>query len=70
MFRLPSYLLVVTFVFASVTASLRAAKPAFGKKPNIILMMTDDQGYAPVGRHGHPWIHTPHLDAMYDKSTR
>jgi len=41
-----------------------------GTKPNIIVMMTDDQGYGPVGRHGHPWIKTPNLDRMYDKSTR
>lgn len=32
--------------------------------------MTDDQGYGPVGRHGHPWIKTPHLDALYDQSIR
>ncbi len=32
--------------------------------------MTDDQGYAPVGRHGHPCLRTPNLDALYDKSLR
>lgn len=32
--------------------------------------MTDDQGYAPVGRHGNTWIQTPNMDALYDTSTR
>jgi len=41
-----------------------------GTKPNIILLITDDQGYAPVGRHGHPWIQTPNMDRLYDTSTR
>ncbi|MCA9081341.1 MAG: arylsulfatase [Planctomycetaceae bacterium] len=39
-------------------------------RPNIILVMTDDQGYAPVGRHGHPWLKTPNLDTLYDQSVR
>lgn len=47
-----------------------AAESLQGAKPNIILVMTDDQGYGPVGRHGHPWIRTPNLDKLYDQSTR
>ena len=39
-------------------------------RPNMILVMTDDQGYGPVGRHGHPWLNTPHMDRMFDASTR
>ena len=39
-------------------------------RPNIVLIITDDQGYAPLGRHGHPWLQTPHLDALHDASTR
>ncbi len=41
-----------------------------GSRPNIILVITDDQGYGPVGRHGHPWIRTPNLDKLYDSSLR
>jgi arylsulfatase A-like enzyme len=41
-----------------------------GTKPNIILVITDDQGYPPLARHGHPWLKTPNLDALHDSSTR
>lgn len=52
--------------------ALAAELPAelAGSKPNIILVITDDQGYGPVGRHGHPWLKTPSLDALHDKSLR
>lgn len=50
--------------------SLTQGADLAGSRPNVILIMTDDQGYAPVGRHGHPWLKTPHLDQLYDHSTR
>ncbi len=34
------------------------------KKPNIILMMADDQGWGDTGYNGHEFVQTPHLDAM------
>ena len=45
--------LLALFVVGSL---LQAADPLRGSRPNIVLVITDDQGYGPVGRHGHPWI--------------
>jgi arylsulfatase len=42
----------------------------FGEKPNIILVITDDQGYGPIGKHDHPWIQTPNLDKLHSQSIR
>lgn len=33
-------------------------------KPNIILVMADDQGWGDTGYNGHPFVQTPALDAM------
>ncbi|MGC6581885.1 MAG: sulfatase [Akkermansiaceae bacterium] len=38
--------------------------------PNIILCMTDDQGWGDTGYNGHPVLRTPHLDQMAREGLR
>ncbi|MFT4689882.1 MAG: arylsulfatase A-like enzyme, partial [Limisphaerales bacterium] len=33
-------------------------------RPNIVLVMTDDQGWGQMGYYQHPVLKTPNLDAM------
>ena len=39
-------------------------------KPNIVLVMADDQGWGQVGYNGHPLLKTPNLDAMAESGIR
>ena len=39
-------------------------------KPNVILVMADDQGWGQMGYMNHPALKTPHLDAMSENGLR
>jgi len=39
-------------------------------QPNVILIMTDDQGYGDIAAHGHPYLQTPNMDRLWDMSVR
>ncbi|GMU21542.1 MAG: hypothetical protein AMXMBFR13_16350 [Phycisphaerae bacterium] len=43
------------------------ARPA---QPNVIIVLTDDQGYGDLSCHGNPVLKTPHLDRLRDQSIR
>jgi arylsulfatase A-like enzyme len=40
------------------------------QKPNVVLVITDDQGYGDLGCTGNSWIQTPHIDAFHDDAVR
>lgn len=39
-------------------------------KPNVILILTDDQGFGDIGYYGNPHIKTPVLDSLAQRSVR
>ncbi len=40
------------------------------EQPNVILIMTDDQGYGDLSCHGNPILKTPELDKLHAESVR
>jgi arylsulfatase A len=61
MFRLS----IATLLLISATCTLAA-----GEKPNVVVIFTDDQGYADVGCFGAKGYSTPNLDRMAKEGTR
>ncbi len=43
---------------------------ALAAKPNVVLVMTDDQGYGDLGCHGNPVLKTPNIDRLHAESVR
>jgi hypothetical protein len=54
---------IAFFLSALCALSLHAAE-----KPNIVIIMSDDQGWTDYGFMGHEHIKTPHLDKLAERS--
>lgn len=54
---------------ATIGLCLSAAAAPAAEKPNIVLVITDDQGYGDLSGHGNPILKTPHMDALRDRTS-
>ena len=41
-----------------------------GSRPNILFILTDDQGYGDLSVHGNPILKTPNIDKLHNESLR
>ena len=62
----------LTLLTALLLASLAALQAADApkQKPNLVIIFTDDMGYADIGAYGCKDIPTPHLDRLAAEGTR
>ncbi|MEX0324264.1 MAG: arylsulfatase [Puniceicoccaceae bacterium] len=56
------------FVVAILIQAL--AIVALATQPNVILVITDDQGYGDLSSHGNPILQTPNMDKLHAESVR
>ena len=63
----------LTILLASILLPLLACSNTQAKNenaPNVILILTDDQGIGDLSCHGNPWIKTPHIDSLHEDAVR
>jgi arylsulfatase A-like enzyme len=63
----------ITAIFAVCLLGLVgacAAAQARSPQPDIIFVLTDDQGYGDLSCHGNPVLKTPNLDRLHDEAVR
>ncbi len=58
------------FLYCSILVTLMAGIVVTAQPPNVIIVMTDDQGYPELSVHGNPILQTPNLDRLHGQSLR
>ena len=58
-----SVLLVLLLGVPARLGALAAQRPDAPERPNVVLVLSDDQGWADIG-YNNPDVHTPNLDAL------
>jgi len=67
-FLIATTLLLGSFVWSSPARTQTQANDGGDRRPNVLLIMTDDQGYGDFGVKGNPAFETPRLDAFAKNS--
>src|SRR6056297_3491191 len=55
---------------ASLMIAAAVAPATAAERPNVVIVITDDQGYGDLSCHGNPVLQTPNLDALHAESVR
>ena len=54
-------------LFLLCTLLVAVATVHAAKRPNVVLVITDDQGYGDLSCHGNPVLKTPNLDKLHSE---
>lgn len=60
----------LSLIFVLLIGSCELSEEKNKQLPNVILILTDDQGIGDLSCHGNPWLKTPNLDDFYEEAVR
>lgn len=66
--RLPAIAAIVFIAISCLGIPVKAAEAENSNRPNVVLIISDDQAWTDYGFMGHDVIETPHLDALARRS--
>ncbi|MEM7369375.1 MAG: arylsulfatase [Bacteroidota bacterium] len=61
---------ILFFCLCGISICISCKKQVSHGPPNVIVVITDDQGYGDLSAHGNPWLKTPNLDILHGESLR
>ena len=61
---------VLGLIVCAFSMTATAADSLAGKRPNIVFVLTDDQGYGDLSCHGNPILQTPNIDRLHREGVR
>lgn len=62
--------ITIFFLIFAVSCAKNKTNVESQKRPNVIIILTDDQGYGDFGFTGNPLIKTPNMDALAERSAK
>ena len=62
--------LSVFMILACTSSAVMTAQSKSKDKPNVIVVITDDQGMGDLGSYGNPYVKTPNIDTFYKDAVR
>ncbi|HCS55520.1 MAG TPA: arylsulfatase, partial [Planctomycetaceae bacterium] len=66
--RLRTFFPCLFLIAVLCSGVINSVSVSAAERPNVVIVITDDQGYGDLSCHGNPILKTPQIDALYEES--